>query len=298
MKEWLPILIAILGIALGAVTAIMAAFAGRKAREKEMDKIKTSLKKLVDKNLSLQAALQAQEKKPFTIVEKGTVSAISNVIEDRVYRSLSRQGISPTYNIDYMRLGKKIGSIERFYDALQNLYLNTNMGLNKIADYAITLTSSVQPALLFIDLVSSTSLKLKLGIGGLGAYLEKVRSIIYEEASTRQGSLVSSLGDGFILVFQDAKGALETAKAINHRLAAGIDTVKLSTRMAVDLADKDISKAVENISKMERMTEPNKISLSSKVLSKLEHVSGLETEKKSLLIGERQLDFYQLSQVD
>lgn len=253
--------------------------------------LEARFREVVGQNAALVAALRAQ-KHPQQSGE--TTKHAGATIRQRAVDHFRKAGVIPLPDIDYELLGEQV-SLGDYYQALEALYFNSPRELAILSRYAQNLVHSETPTVMILDLVGFGDFRREQGTLPAGRTIEEVRKIVFEASSQRQGSMLSSLGDSFLVVFSSTDSAFNAAKAIQQDLASSSSLRDQSARIALGVADWRRPESLREIYDIESLTAPGAIGLTPS-LEAWAQAGAIKATKKKIATGPegRTLEFIEV----
>ena len=85
----------------------------------------------------------------------------------------------------------------------------------------------------FCDIENSTPLNLRLGDEAWLELLHAHNAVVESEIEAHDGSVVKTMGDGYMAIFPSARGALRASIAVQRRFASHNETAETPIRIRI-----------------------------------------------------------------
>jgi hypothetical protein len=233
-----------------------------KSLKTQKQNIEKTLDKTLKENLALKAALESSKKsEEIKQSDKKISFSDKESIISKIYKHYSNSHI-PNFKIDYNNLINKIPSIRSYYKALEDIYFNTQEGITALSNYAGTIIKHEKdysnPFICNIDLVNTSSYFDIHGEYETKNKLEIIRRRIFSIVELHNGNLISSTGDGYIIVFRNKDSALKCCTRIKEDIS--IEFGFLTRIILADLSS-PVEKRIRELKEYEKSVNPDQIGL-------------------------------------
>ena len=298
---------------IGIITAFIGGFIGfisysiyRKNKAHFTENIRKNLEKEINsmkKELTaLEAALRIKKSKS-TKLEKNynrtrEKKYLASLLRDKIEHQLSSSGENFLLDIDYYKLADKVQNINNFYNSLENIYFNKKIGIKKLSEYIISNKniSNALNAILFCDIVNFSKFVQDKGLKYSQETIEEIRINIFNIIHVVNGIIISSLGDGFLILFPNVSDAFFSSKKIAKILCTKF---KLKVRFGLSNISDNYNLEELKYKLNEVHSIQNKISGSSIGISKesIKFISELEIkkkEKKNIERDNKLIEFFEI----